>query len=96
MAKHLLSDRFVTNITPHGTPRFRPDANGRIDIGDVKVDGLCLRITPRGLKTWSFIYRPAIAENGRCLASLRRRPGPDAPGVSPDPGSGTVVRAVRL
>ena len=38
MAKYLLNDRFVENITAKGTPRFPPDAYGRIEIGDTRVE----------------------------------------------------------
>jgi hypothetical protein len=57
MPKYLLSDRFVANVTPRGTPDFPADAAGRIEIGDLRVAGLELRITPRGLKTWTFTYK---------------------------------------
>ncbi len=74
MAKHHLTDRFIENITPRGTPRFRPDAWGRIEIGDVRVEGLVLRISQHGLKTWSFLYRPTIQKaNGRYSAGPQRR-----------------------
>ncbi len=74
MSKYLLSERFVENITPVGTPRFRPDSSGRIEIGDMKVEGLCLRITKRGLKSWSFLYRvPVPVGNGFRAGSQRRK-----------------------
>ena len=57
MALHNLTSKFVQNITPRGARRFPPDASGRIEIGDLKVQGLCLRITLHGLKSWSFLYR---------------------------------------
>ena len=64
MAKHHLTDRFVHNINPQGTPRFRPDTWGRIEIGDVRVEGLVLRITRQGRKTWSYLYRMTVPKKG--------------------------------
>ena len=62
MAKQHLTDRFVKYLTPRGARRFIPDASGRIEIGDLKVEGLCLRVTLRGLKTWCFLYRSPNAD----------------------------------
>jgi hypothetical protein len=57
MPKYLLTDRFVANVTPRGTPDFPPDNDGRTEIGDLRVAGLDLRITKRGSKSWSFTYK---------------------------------------
>lgn len=73
MAKYLLNDRFVANITAKGTPRFPPDAYGRIEISDTRAEGLCLRITARGLKSWSFVYRVPEPINGRFRAGAQKR-----------------------
>ena len=73
MAKYLLTERFVTNISAKGTPRFPPDAYGRIEIGDTRAEGLCLRISKRGVKSWSFVYRTPERVNGRFRAGAQRR-----------------------
>ena len=31
---------------------------GRIEVWDQKTPGLCLRVGPTGIGTWSFRYRP--------------------------------------
>lgn len=54
-------------FTDLGVQRMRPLAGGRIEIGDSLTPGLVLRVTDRGVKTWSVIYKvPATA------ASVRR------------------------
>ena len=81
MAKHHLTPRFVKNIGPEGSYRFRPDAAGRIEIGDERTDGLWLRITKQGFKSWSYLYRPRQVKNGKHVAGPQRRitigPWPD-------------------
>jgi len=73
MSKYLLSERFVENITPVGTPRFRPDAYGRLEVSDTRAEGLCLRVSPRGLKSWSFLYRVPERVGNRFRAGAQRR-----------------------
>jgi len=73
MAKHHLTPKFVEHLSPSGTYRFTPDASGRIEIGDLKVQGLIFRITRTGLKTWSFIYRPRTRKNGKWVAGPQQR-----------------------
>ncbi len=73
MAKYLLTERFVDNITPKGTPRFPPDYSGRIEISDLRVEGLCLRVTKRGHKSWSFVYRVQEKKGDFMRAGPQRR-----------------------
>ena len=44
-----------------------------IELWDVKVAGLCLRISPGGVKTWTFRYRPKDSSSFKRL-SLGRYP----------------------
>lgn len=73
MAMCHLTERFVENITMRGTPRFPPDQWGRLEIGDLVVQGLCLRISQRGAKSWSFVYRVPEIVGGRYRAGKQRR-----------------------
>jgi hypothetical protein len=47
MARKALTDRFITGVRPAKRSVFF----------DSKAKGLALRITPAGVKTWSFVYR---------------------------------------
>jgi len=58
---------------------IKPPAAGRLEIFDAATPGLALRVTERGVKSWSVMYR---------LAGKRRR---DTIGRYPDLG----VRAAR-
>jgi integrase len=49
MPKALLSDPFIRAIQPD---------KGIVEFWDEKVSGLCLRVMPSGLRTWTFRYRP--------------------------------------
>lgn len=49
MAVIALSDAYVRNIKPTAT---------RAEYWDAKVSGLCLRMTPTGVATWTLRYRP--------------------------------------
>ncbi|MGJ0394942.1 MAG: tyrosine-type recombinase/integrase [Methylocystis sp.] len=49
MAAIALTDAFVRNLKPGVT---------RTEYWDAKVSGLCLRITPAGVATWTLRYRP--------------------------------------
>ncbi len=42
-----LTDRFVANAR----------SGSRVVYFDTKIRGLALRVTPAGVKTWSFVYR---------------------------------------
>ena len=43
-------------LTEFKVERLRPDAQ-RYTVKDIGQPGLCLRVTPSGIKTWSFVYR---------------------------------------
>src|SRR5690242_9281387 len=47
MARKALTDRFVDSVTVEKRENFF----------DEKAAGLCLRVTPSGAKSWSFVYR---------------------------------------
>jgi integrase len=49
MATVALSDAFLRSIKPGKT---------RDEYWDAKVSGLCLRVTPNDVRTWTFRYRP--------------------------------------
>lgn len=49
MPKALLSDPLIRAIQPD---------KGIVEYWDEKVSGLCLRVMPSGLRTWTFRYRP--------------------------------------
>lgn len=49
MAVFALTDAFVRSIKPGPT---------RAEYWDAKVSGLCLRVTPAGVSTWTLRYRP--------------------------------------
>ncbi len=36
---------------------LRPPATGRLVVRDVVVPGLRIRVTPRGAKSWSVVYK---------------------------------------
>jgi integrase len=50
MASTVLTDALLKTVQP---------TDKLAELWDAKVSGLCLRITPRGVKTWCFRYRPA-------------------------------------
>lgn len=58
MAFRLLTDDIVTELP---TPR-----TGRREIGDTRVRGLVIRVTERGVKSWSVIYK-VPGERGHSL-----------------------------
>jgi integrase len=53
--------------------RAAAPASKLIELWDVKVAGLCLRISPGGVKTWTFRYRPKDSSSFKRL-SLGRYP----------------------
>jgi integrase len=63
-------------LTEQGVARLLPKAQ-RVDIFDAVVPGLTLRVTPRGAKSWTVVYRVAGAggsnERGRVLKGPPRR-----------------------
>lgn len=48
-----LSDGFLRSVTP--------PAAGRLEISDSRCAGLVLRITPNGIKSWSYRFRDQVA-----------------------------------
>ncbi len=74
MAVKYLTDPFVRNIQPNGTRRIRPDKTGRIEICDMKVTGLCLRVSAHGHKSWSLTYKmPEKLPDGRWRTGKQQR-----------------------
>jgi len=74
MAVKYLTDPFVSNLQPNGTRRIRPDKTGRIEICDVKVTGLCLRVSAHGHKSWSLTYKmPEKRPDGRWRTGKQQR-----------------------
>jgi integrase len=56
MPKVLLNSRFVESVKPEDV---------RADYWDADTLGLCLRVTPNGVKTWSIKYRVGGGRTGR-------------------------------
>ena len=50
-----------------------PPAGGRLEIRDTSCDGLRLRVTPNGEKSWSVVYR--VAGAGPVTAGGQRKKG---------------------
>lgn len=50
--------------------RMRPPTKGRLELGDEVVPGLVVRVTPRGVKSFSVIYKVpgegGVSAAGRC------------------------------
>lgn len=57
--------------------RLRPPKQGRLEFGDNVVPGLVLRVTPRGTKSFSVIYKVrgegGVSPRGRLLAGKQHR-----------------------
>ena len=47
----------VTKLTSVGIKRLRPPTHGRADYADTVLPGLHLRVTDKGRKSWSVVYR---------------------------------------
>ena len=47
----------TTRLTSIGIERVRPPARGRADYADAVLPGLHLRVTEKGHKSWSVMYR---------------------------------------
>lgn len=64
-------------LTEQGVERLRPPKSNRAEINDKTVPGLVFRVTPRGVKSWSVLYRIAGAGGmngkGRLLKGQQRR-----------------------
>ena len=66
MASRKLTSRFVETITV-------PDGQDRMSIPDAGVEGLELRVSPNGAKTWAFRYRRA-SDGARRRVTIGRFP----------------------
>lgn len=57
--------------------RMRPPTKGRLELGDEVVPGLVVRVTPRGAKSFSVIYKVpgegGVSATGRLLAGRQHR-----------------------
>lgn len=57
--------------------RMRPPAKGRLELGDEVVPGLVVRMTPRGAKSFSVIYKVpgegGVSATGRLMAGRQHR-----------------------
>ncbi len=57
--------------------RLRPPPTGRLELGDTTVPGLCIRVTEKGVKSWSLIYRVdgagGLSSKGHILKGKQQR-----------------------
>ena len=60
-------------LTDIGIRSYQPRA-AQYSIGDAACPGLCIRITPKGVKTFAFAYRDKAHRQGR-VAHHRPLPG---------------------
>ncbi len=64
-------------FTPQLIEKITPPKQGRVEIGDKHCPGLLLRVTDKGIKSFSVIYRVpgegGISATGRPLAGKQRR-----------------------
>ena len=76
------SSRRKKRFTEQGIERLKYDpkaapANGRLEIADELCPGLILRVTPKGAKSFSVIYKVpgegGVTSNGRLLAGKQHR-----------------------
>lgn len=49
-----------TNLTERAVKAAKAPANGRLELADGLVDRLVLRVTPKGVKTWSVLYQSPV------------------------------------
>ena len=47
----------ISRLTSVGVERLKPPASGRVDYADAVLPGLHLRVTDKGRKSWSVVYR---------------------------------------
>ncbi len=47
----------ISRLTTVGVERLKPPASGRVDYADAVLPGLHLRVTEKGRKSWSVVYR---------------------------------------
>ena len=64
-------------LTAISVERINPPKSGRSEVQDIVVPGLCLRVTEKGAKSWSFLYRVAgeggLNVNGQQLRGKLKR-----------------------
>ena len=64
-------------FTEQMVERLRPPKEGRLELGDDVVPGLVLRVTPRGARSFSVIYKVpgegGVRPNGRLLTGKQHR-----------------------
>ena len=53
------------NMTDVWLRSLRPPTGARAEYRDARVTGLVLRVTPRGVMSWSVIYKPRSARTKR-------------------------------
>ena len=68
MAARKLTDPLVVSLVA--------DDGMRLEIMDSEAAGLCLPVSPSGVKSWSFLYRPAAAASRSASPSAANRHGP--------------------
>lgn len=55
-------------LTEMAVSKIAPEAGRRLEVFDTLTPGLALRVTERGKKSWSVMYRAGgpVATGGRC------------------------------
>ena len=59
-------------LSAQAVERTKPPKTGRLEIDDLVVPGLVLRVTDKGVKSWSLLYRVA-GEGGLTTTGLPKR-----------------------
>jgi Arm DNA-binding domain len=59
-------------LTAESVRRLNAPSSGRLEIGDLAVPGLVLRVTERGVKSWAVLYR-VLGEGGVTASGLLRK-----------------------
>src|SRR5215467_4247622 len=59
-------------LTDTGFRSYQPRA-AQYSIGDAACPGLCIRITPKGIKTFAFVYRNKSTGKVTCLTLFHSR-----------------------
>ena len=81
-------------ITATLVERIRPPTEGRLEIYDDLLSGFCLRVTQRGRKSWSVVYRKSVIllAGGLLVGLMGDRAGINAiTGVFITPFQGVLV-----
>ena len=64
-------------LSDYGIARLKPPATGRLEVADLIVPGLFLRITPRDVRSWSVAFKirgeGGYSETGRPLVGVQHR-----------------------